>query len=176
MERRIASFGSDLLLWGIVAVALLLGQSEATRGLWHRTGHSDLHRDPYVVVLIVTLSFAVVAAVALGWTRWASWRRLTTAGALTYPFYLVHEHLGWFVIRVLHRFLGLPSAATLGATILVMLTLAWLIPRFVEKPFAPRSPRPRPPVLPRTGGRSRRRGVHRRRPRGGGRTSGGRGR
>ncbi|MBJ7003042.1 acyltransferase family protein [Streptomyces griseofuscus] len=131
-------FGSDLLLWGIVAVALLLGQSEATRGLWHRTGHSDLHRDPYVVVLIVTLSFAVVAAVALGWTRWASWRWLTTAGALTYPFYLVHEHLGWFVIRILHRFLGLPSAATLAATVLTMLTLAWLIHRFVEKPFGPR--------------------------------------
>ncbi|MYR20314.1 hypothetical protein GTW63_18565 [Streptomyces sp. SID6137] len=90
-----------------------------------------------VFVSVVALC-AAFAAVALGWTRWASWRRLTTAGALTYSFYLVHEHLGWFVIRILHRFLGLPSAATLGATVLTMLTLAWLIHRFVEKPFGPR--------------------------------------
>ncbi|MER6328667.1 acyltransferase [Streptomyces sp. NPDC001034] len=131
-------FGGDLLLWGIVAVSLLLGQSEATRGLWHPAAHADFHRDPYVVILIVALAFATVAAVALGWTRWASWRWLTTAGALTYPFYLIHEHLGWFVIRVLHRALGLPPLPTLGATILAMLVLAWLIHRLVEKPFGPR--------------------------------------
>ncbi|GLX53692.1 acyltransferase [Streptomyces hygroscopicus subsp. hygroscopicus] len=131
-------FGGDLLLWGIVAVSLLLGQSEATRGLWHPAAHADFHRDPYVVVLIVALAFATVAAVAVDWTHWASWRWLTTAGALTYPFYLVHEHLGWFVIRVLHRALGLPPRVTLGATILAMLLLAWLIHRLVEKPFGPR--------------------------------------
>ncbi|TWV29440.1 acyltransferase [Streptomyces misionensis] len=131
-------FGGNPLLWGIVAVSLLLGQSEATRGLWHPAGHSGLHRDPYVVVLIVALAFGAVAAVAVGWTRWASWPWLTTAGALTYPFYLVHEHLGWFVIRVLHRALGLPPGATLGATVLAMLVLAWLIHRFVEKPLGRR--------------------------------------
>ncbi|WP_225099638.1 acyltransferase [Streptomyces sp. CoH27] len=127
-------FGSDLLSWGIVAMSWLLAQREATVGLW---GHHP-HRDPYVVILIVTVAFAAVAAVALGWTRWASWRWLVTAGALTYPFYLVHEHLGWFVIRVLHRDLGLAPWPTLGLTVLSMLGLAWLIHRFVEKPFGPR--------------------------------------
>ncbi|MFF5401596.1 acyltransferase family protein [Streptomyces misionensis] len=131
-------FGGNLLLWGIVAVSLLLGQSEATRGLWHPAGHFGFHRDPYVVILIVALAFATVAAVALGRTRWASWPWLTTAGALTYPFYLVHEHLGWFAIRVLRRTLGLSPGATLGATVLAMLLLAWLIHRFVEEPFGPR--------------------------------------
>ena len=96
------------------------------------------HRDPYVVVLIVTVAFAAVAAVALGWTRRASWPWLVTAGALTYPFYLVHEHLGWFVIRVLHRGLGLPAWPTLVVTVLGMLGLAWLIHRFVERPLGPR--------------------------------------
>jgi peptidoglycan/LPS O-acetylase OafA/YrhL len=135
-------FGSDLLTWGIVVMSWLLAQREATVGLW---GHHP-HRDPYVVILIVTVAFAAVAVVALGWARWASWRRLVTAGALTYPFYLVHEHLGWFVIRVLHRGLGLPPWPTLAVTVLGMLGLAWLIHRFVETPFGPRLKRALKPV------------------------------
>jgi peptidoglycan/LPS O-acetylase OafA/YrhL len=131
-------FGSDLLLWGIVAASWLLGQSNATRGLWHAGAHGDLVRDPWIILLIVTLAFAAVAAVALGWTGRADWRWLATAGALTYPFYLVHEHLGWFVIRVLHRGAGLPAWPTLGLTVLGMLLLAWLMHRFVEKPIGPR--------------------------------------
>ena len=63
---------------------------------------------------------------------------LTTAGALTYPFYLVHEHLGWFVIRVLHRGWGVPPWPTLAATVPTMLGLAWLIHRFAETPLGPR--------------------------------------
>ncbi|MEU9476327.1 acyltransferase [Streptomyces sp. NPDC048191] len=127
-------FGGDLLAWGVVAMSWLLAQSEATRGLWG----AHPHRDPYVVVLIVTVAFAAVAAVALGRPRWARGRWLVTAGALTYPFYLIHEHLGWFVIRVLHRGLGLPAWPTLVVTVLGMLGLAWLIHRLAERPFGPR--------------------------------------
>ncbi|WP_369391477.1 acyltransferase family protein [Streptomyces sp. CG1] len=127
-------FGSDLLTWGIVTMSWLLAQREATLGLWG----PHPHRDPYVVILIVTVAFAAVAVVALGWTRWASWPWLVTAGALTYPFYLIHEHLGWFAIRILHRSLGLPAWPTLVGTVLGMLGLAWLIHRFVERPFGPR--------------------------------------
>ncbi|MET9447882.1 acyltransferase family protein [Streptomyces cinerochromogenes] len=131
-------FGGDLLLWGIVAVSWLLGQSTAVQGLWHAGARGDFHRDPYVVIAVVTLAFAAVAAVAVGRTRWASWPWLATAGALTYPFYLVHEHLGWFVILVLHRGLGLPPWPTLAVTVLGMLLLARLIHRYAEKPLGPR--------------------------------------
>ncbi|MFD7883178.1 acyltransferase family protein [Streptomyces bauhiniae] len=131
-------FGSSPLLWGLVAMSWLLGQSAAVRGLWHPGAHGDFTRHPVVIVAVVTLAFASVAAVALGWTRWASWPWLVTAGALTYPFYLVHEHLGWFAVRVLHRGLGLGAWTTLGLTVAGMLALAWLLHRFVEKPFGPR--------------------------------------
>ncbi|MFB6557032.1 acyltransferase family protein, partial [Streptomyces sp. NPDC056405] len=87
---------------------------------------------------IVTFGFAAVAAVALGALRWANWRWLTVAGALTYPFYLVHEHLGWVVIGVLHRDLGLPSYATFLVTVGLMLLLAWVLHRWVERPLTPR--------------------------------------
>jgi peptidoglycan/LPS O-acetylase OafA/YrhL len=146
-------FGGDPLAWGIVAMSWLLAQSEATRGLWG----PHPHRDPYVVILVVTAAFAAVAAVALDWTRRASWPWLATAGALTYPFYLVHEHLGWFVIRVLHRGLGLPAWPTLAVTVAGMLLLAWLIHRFVERPLGPRLKRALKER--KSGGRSPRRGL-----------------
>jgi peptidoglycan/LPS O-acetylase OafA/YrhL len=79
-----------------------------------------------------------MAAVALGWLSWANWKWLTFAGALTYPFYLIHEHLGWFGIRIYHRYLGLGAYPTLFATVLTMLVLAYLMNKFVEKPFGPR--------------------------------------
>ncbi|RDG37913.1 acyltransferase [Streptomyces corynorhini] len=132
-------YGGDLLLWSIVATSWLLGQHFATVSLWSPGATQVFQpRSPYVILLIVTFAFAAVAAVALGWLRWANWRWLTFAGALTYPFYLVHEHLGWFAISVLHRHFGVPAGVTLGATIVGMLVLAWLIHRLVEKPVGPR--------------------------------------
>ncbi|MEU6574956.1 acyltransferase [Streptomyces sp. NPDC046805] len=130
--------GSNLLLWGLVAVSWLLGQSSAISGLWEPGNHGDFQRSPHVILLVVTLCYAAVAAVALGWLRWATWPGLATIGALTYPFYLIHEHLGWFVIRVLHRGWGLPMWPTLAVTVLGMLVLAWLMHRFVERPLGPR--------------------------------------
>lgn len=131
-------YGSDLLLWGIVAVSWLLGQRYSVTALWHPGMDGDFDRSPYVIQLIVTLAFVAVAAVALGLLRWANWRWLTVAGALTYPFYLLHEHLGWFVIRYLNRVLHLPPQVTLVATVGTILLLAQLLHRYVEKPLGPR--------------------------------------
>ncbi|MER5603860.1 acyltransferase [Streptomyces sp. NPDC002265] len=131
-------YGSDLLLWGIVIMSFLLGQRYSVTALWHPGMQGDFHRNPYVVQAIVFLAFAAVAVVAVGWTRWANWRWLTVAGALTYPFYLIHEHLGWFFVRVLNRDLGLPPYATIVISVTSLLCIAWLIHRLVEKPFGPR--------------------------------------
>ncbi|MFE5868053.1 acyltransferase family protein [Streptomyces roseifaciens] len=131
-------FGHDLLHWGIVAVSFLVGQHYAVAGLWHPPNpHYFSYRSPYVIVAVLALGYAAVAAVALGRFHWANWRWLTVAGALTYPFYLVHEHLGWVVIGALHRSLGIPSYATLGLTVTLMLGLAWLLHRCVEQRLTP---------------------------------------
>ncbi|MEW2549476.1 acyltransferase [Streptomyces sp. NPDC047002] len=126
----------DPLGWGLAGAGFLLGQHYAVAGLWHPASHFG-YRHTTVIIAIVALGFAAVAAVALDRLRWAHWGWLTTAGALTYPFYLVHEHLGWVVIGGLHRTLGLPAAATLPLTVLAMLLLAWLLHRLAERPLTP---------------------------------------
>ncbi|MFF6782098.1 acyltransferase family protein [Streptomyces sp. NPDC012510] len=129
----------DAYAWGIVAVSWLIGQHYAVRGLWHAPNPDFFsYRTSFGIVLVVTLGFVAVAAIALGRLNRINWPWLTVAGALTYPFYLVHEHLGWVVIQALHRDAGLPSAATFALAILSMLLVAWLLYRYVEKPFTPR--------------------------------------
>ncbi|MDG9708428.1 acyltransferase [Streptomyces sp. DH10] len=129
----------DAYGWGIVAVSWLIGQHFAVQSLWHAPDAGGFsYRSSVGIMLVVTFGFVAVAAIALGWLRWANWRWLTVAGALTYPFYLVHEHLGWVVIHALHRGLGLPSAATFSLTVASMLLLAWLLNQYVEKPLTPR--------------------------------------
>ncbi|MGW1889547.1 acyltransferase family protein [Streptomyces sp. NPDC002004] len=128
----------DALAWGIVAVSWLIGQHYAVSGLWHAPNpHFFSYRSSLWIILIVTAGYVLVGAIALGAFHWANWRWLTVAGALTYPFYLVHEHLGWVVITALHRSLGIPAYATLPLTVGSMLLLAWLLNRFVEEWLTP---------------------------------------
>jgi peptidoglycan/LPS O-acetylase OafA/YrhL len=90
-----------------------------------------------IVIALLTLAcFGLVAAATL--SRAAHWNApwMVTAGALTYPVYLVHENLGWFVIAHLRTRIGAWGAVL--AAVAVALVAAWLLHRFIEKPFGPR--------------------------------------
>ncbi|MFF4981584.1 acyltransferase family protein [Streptomyces sp. NPDC001046] len=129
----------DVYGWGIVAVSWAVGQHYAVQELWHAPGAGGFsHRTSLGIVLVVTFGFLAVAAIALGLLNRVNWRWLTVAGALTYPFYLVHEHLGWVVVHALHQGLDLPSGVTFGLTVAAMLLLAWLLNKYVEEPLTPR--------------------------------------
>ncbi|WP_371527607.1 acyltransferase [Streptomyces sp. NBC_01283] len=128
----------DLTAWGIVGVSWLIGQHYAVSRLWHAPNPDFFsYRTSFGIIAVVTAGFAAVLLIGLGALHRADWKWLTVAGALTYPFYLVHEHLGWVTVGVLHRKLGLPSYATFGLTIAAMLLLAWLLNRFVEERLTP---------------------------------------
>ncbi|MEV6755932.1 acyltransferase [Streptomyces sp. NPDC051214] len=128
----------DLTAWGIVGVSWLIGQHYAVDRLWHAPNPDFFsYRTSFGIIAVVTAGFAAVLLIALGALHRADWKWLTVAGALTYPFYLVHEHLGWVTVGALHRGLGLPSYATLGLTVAAMLLLAWLLNRFVEERLTP---------------------------------------
>ncbi|MGW7351417.1 acyltransferase family protein [Streptomyces sp. NPDC054784] len=132
-------FGHDATAWTIVVSSWLIGQHYAVASLWRPVADSPFaYRSSLGIIAVVTLGYVLVAAIALGRFQWANWGWLTIAGALTYPFYLVHEHLGWVVVHVLHRHFGLPSWAVLPLAIGALLLLAWLLHRLVERPLTPR--------------------------------------
>lgn len=129
----------DAYAWGIVGVSWLIGQLYAVDRLWHAPNPEFFsYRSSYGIILVVTLGYLAVGAIALGYLNWANWRWLTVAGALTYPFYLVHEHLGWVVIKAYHRTLHIPSYGALPLTVATMLLLAWLLNRYVENRLTPK--------------------------------------
>jgi peptidoglycan/LPS O-acetylase OafA/YrhL len=90
---------------------------------------------PAVVIAIITGIFAVMTLVALRRPRGPGRAWFTLAGALTYPLYLVHDRVGVVLFNRLGAHLN--RWALLVLIVLAMVGLAYLIHRFVERPFAP---------------------------------------
>lgn len=131
-------FGHDAMAWGIIAISFLIGQHYAIRELWHPANVDAFsYRSATGIIAVVAFGYVAVTLIALGKLNRADWRWLTVAGALTYPFYLVHEHLGWVAVWAFHRKLGIPSYGTFALTVLVMLGLAWVLYRYVEQRLTP---------------------------------------
>ncbi|MEU5095843.1 acyltransferase [Streptomyces sp. NPDC020996] len=123
-------FGQDLLLWGILAMAWLMGQRELGLRI-DNVEHVSGWRGS---VLIFTAFLLAMAAIALGATDRIRWRWLATAGSLTYPLYLLHYAAGTAVIN---RLRDTMDARLLVASVIAgFLLLSWLVHRFVERPVA----------------------------------------
>jgi len=149
-------FGSSLKLWGLVVASFILAQ----HNMAYRVSIEEKERifGPLSVTAanaVLALFFVIMTVVAMGWTSRIKWRWLTTAGLLTYPFYLIHENIGWVIIHAVHG--HAPRWLIVVATIAVMLGAAWLLHRFVERPIAgllrrhltpPRPDRPQPTAPP----------------------------
>lgn len=127
-------FGDDLKRWGLVGSAYALGLHNVTGRVDADNADSHYHLSHGVGMAVLTVFFVVMAVIAKGWTARIQWRWLTTAGVLTYPFYLLHHDISWSII---HAMRGVrPRLLTLVVTILVMLLAAWLLHRLIEKPLA----------------------------------------
>ncbi|MBM9507388.1 acyltransferase family protein [Actinacidiphila acididurans] len=127
-------YRSTPLLWGIVLMQWLLAlhfllaphggsNNWATWAPWR----------PWLV-LAITVFFASIAAIALGWTRWVRWRWLTTAGAMTFPLYLLHDVTG---MTVAHAYGDRVSPALLvTVTVIGLVALSYVVHRVAERPIA----------------------------------------
>ncbi len=162
-------FRPDPLLWGIVGIQLMLAihHLRVDPMIMHKFTGTAASVEPIVVVFF----FAVMALVALHKLT-VGWRWLTVAGTLTYPLYLLHQHIGWILIDKLQH--EVPAPVVVVAVVAFMLIAAWLVHRLIERPLAARmrrllvpaigrlrpprapmvrlpvqlAPRPRPPITP----------------------------
>jgi hypothetical protein len=123
------------LLWSIITVCYVLGQVRLTNKLGDMAKATGAHGSPWVLGGLLLAFYLLVIAVALGLFSWANWGWLTTAGALTYPLYLLHEYIGWTLIKRFQH--ALPHTVLLLTILAGMLVLSWLVHRLVERPLAP---------------------------------------
>ncbi|MDR7276775.1 hypothetical protein [Catenuloplanes atrovinosus] len=127
--------GPSVPLWALLAGSWLVSLFRVReRVLFANPGFPVPVRP---ALLIITLAYGVLLAVALGATdRW-NWRPLAVAGAVSYPFYLLHPRVGFTMMRYAHERVGLPAPVLLVAAVAALLALAWLVHRLVERPLTP---------------------------------------
>ncbi|MFI6780059.1 acyltransferase family protein [Micromonospora sp. NPDC050276] len=124
-------FGANVLLWAIVGCSWIIAVSR----LWSEI---ETYKTSTFMpaAACVTVFFVVMALIANHKSNRIRWRWLTTAGALTYPLYLMHAQIGLTVIAATRQYL--PAWALLGATVAGLLLLSYLVHRLVERPAARR--------------------------------------
>ncbi|MFJ1867854.1 acyltransferase family protein [Streptomyces sp. NPDC088097] len=134
--------------WALLAFSWLLMQRWLNDIVQWNTVKGD-RLSWEMCLAVITLCYVVMAAVALGWLDRIDWRWLSTAGAVSYPLYLLHQQIGVTLLREWHD--DVEPWTLLTASIVVMLLAAWLIQRFVERPLAGRLKRflERRPAAPR---------------------------
>jgi peptidoglycan/LPS O-acetylase OafA/YrhL len=126
-------YGSNAMLWGIVGISYLLGVHQL--GVDPRIRHKFDYVPAWFAIVIITVFFLLIALIALGRLQFG-WRWLTTAGTLTYPLYLLHQHIGWALIDKLQGHVPPPVLVT--GVLALMLVLAYGVHRYVEQPLAKR--------------------------------------
>ncbi|SDK69877.1 acyltransferase family protein [Streptomyces indicus] len=119
--------------WALLGVNWLLVQHSMIEVSQHYSPPS--HRLSWAVcVAVVTAFYLLMAAVALGLLDRIDWRFLSTAGAVSYPLYLIHQAIG---VRLLHLWRDqVPAWPLLLSAVAAATVVAWLIHRCVERPGA----------------------------------------
>jgi peptidoglycan/LPS O-acetylase OafA/YrhL len=125
-------FGPTMLLWGLVVFSFLLGQ-HGLRADWVNDATALHWHDPmwHGTAILITF-YVIMSLVATHKLDWIRWRFLITAGALTYPLYLLHQDIGFTAIKYLHTKIS-PWPLVLGLYA-AMLVFSWLVHRLIEKP------------------------------------------
>jgi peptidoglycan/LPS O-acetylase OafA/YrhL len=110
--------------------------------------HTEIHW-PAVIAIIVAI-FAIMLAVAVKLTHRLARPWFAVLGALTYPLYLVHAHIGFIIFERLGDQVN--HVLLVAATMIAMVGVAAALHYWVEQPLAPRLKRvldrgrPRQPV------------------------------
>ncbi|MGI5134192.1 MULTISPECIES: acyltransferase family protein [unclassified Streptomyces] len=123
-------FGQDLLLWGILGMAWLMGQRELGSRI-DEVEHVSSWRGSLVIFTVFLL---VMVGISLGMTDRVRWKWLVTAGTMTYPLYLMHYAAGTTLINRLRD--TMDARLLLIVVISGFLVLSYLVHRVVERPVA----------------------------------------
>jgi peptidoglycan/LPS O-acetylase OafA/YrhL len=127
--------GHSLVVWLALAADVLMAFASSAPELAGRISSTTGSGIPSVAAWGgVLLCFALVALVTLTPLRRVRWRWLSVSGALTYPLYLLHEQIGWSVIRHAEQF-GWVNATLLATA--VSLALAIAVHQLVERRGGP---------------------------------------
>lgn len=129
--------GGTVLSWLVLGLNVVFAAQQTVNGQFGIIkNNTGIEIPDYVCWLVVFFIFVLVAAVTLTRLSTISGAFFSTAGALTFPLYLLHEYWGHWFIHVLVP--HLPQRLTLIVSMLLCIVMAWLVWRYVEIPVGPR--------------------------------------
>jgi peptidoglycan/LPS O-acetylase OafA/YrhL len=125
-KARLALFG----------FAYVLALFYAVNQVVHPKGGQVSLLNPWLVGALVSGFVALFALIALGRIQSRRHPWIVMGGMLTYPVYLLHENIGYVLMSFLSR-QGLNFMVNAVLMLCVVGLLAWLVNRYVERPWAP---------------------------------------
>lgn len=130
-------FGNQVLTWALVAcnVAICVFHVDR-RVISNRENWVEAPMHTWVATVILLGAIALLIAIAQGRLDWMSWKWLTYAGALTYPFYLLHQMIGYSLIHFMYVSKDFSAHFVLPVTLALTLLLAWVVHWLVERPLS----------------------------------------
>ena len=93
-----------------------------------RTFHSDF--SPYIIVAVIVVFYMLMLLVSCKKLQLLNSPKLVKIGMLTYPLYLVHQHIGFILFNHWHLYLN--KYVLVSIVTLLMLTVAYILSEWVE--------------------------------------------
>ncbi len=117
----------------LIALSLVIGMAHALQRLGHAQKELHVTLNPVVVLGAYLFFYALFFAIAQRHTQRWGYRWFVAAGALTYPLYLLHQNIGYILLR--HGAPLVQRHVLLAGIVLLMLAASWAIQVWVEKPL-----------------------------------------
>lgn len=87
-----------------------------------------------IVVISISAFYGFFILMIADKTRWLRSKKYISVSLLSYPLYLFHANLGYLAFSYFSEVVN--KYVLLAGVIMVMLVLAWLVHRFIEKPLS----------------------------------------
>jgi peptidoglycan/LPS O-acetylase OafA/YrhL len=115
----------------LLAATLIAADQNSIAQDWARA-HYGVDYSETILAIITFASVALVGLAVLPKRLPISAAVVAALGGLTYPLYLLHQHIGYIIFN--HNESVAPAWVLVSGTIVVMLAVSWAIWRYVERP------------------------------------------
>lgn len=129
-------FKPTAILWAIVGLSFLLGEHNIEKRVHFSASPGRHSVGVWPAQLMLALFFLIMAFVALRKLDHVRWAWLTTAGAVTYPLYLLHENIGLTFVTILRD--QCPAPALAAGIAVAIAAISYLLHRYAERPLGKR--------------------------------------
>jgi peptidoglycan/LPS O-acetylase OafA/YrhL len=114
----------------LIVVSTVIACSEALSGGRWTADHYSTFIDPKVMIGLTIVAIALVAAASRIKRIPLPGKVLLALGGLTYPLYLLHQHVGFIAFNRLGRYI--PAEILVPAMAIVMIGIAFAVSHYVE--------------------------------------------